>query len=169
MAGIGPPPKRPGTRQRRNKTVGGALLTTDGPSIPAPPLPDRDCVLCFGSGENEKGKDCPRCEASGVEPWHPLVLERWRAAWASPMAKEWIDSDKHGLFVLADLWDLYWKGDKDRASEIRLQEQRFGLSSLDRRRLQWEIDRVEQPKRPPAAPRGKRPAGDPRRFLRAVK
>jgi hypothetical protein len=154
-------------RQRRNKTVAGAVLPAAGSQKPAPKLPDRECP-CAQMG---KTAECDHCEQTGVQPWHPLVLERWAAVWASPMAVEFLDADVHGLFVLADLWDLYWRGDKDRAAEIRLQEQRFGLSSLDRRRLQWEVERVEQAQKrrpiPPVAQ--KRPMKDPRAFLKAVK
>lgn len=166
----GPPPKPSHLRQRRNKQHGSALLPAEGPSRPAPALPPRMCTGCDGTG-NLNSKACPYCE-KGVMPWHPLVLERWAAVWSSPMANEYLDADIHGLYVLADLWDLYWKGDKDLAAEIRLQEQRFGLSSLDRRRLQWEVERAEQAqrRRPPsaAAPR-KLPTKDPRAFLKAVK
>jgi hypothetical protein len=162
-------------RQRRNKGAQGTTLSAEGPKRPAPPLPDRQCPGCDGTGVVPKTKDdaCLHCEGTGILPWHPLVLERWAAVWASPMASEYLDADVHGLFVLADLWDMYWKGDRDRAAEIRLQEQRFGLSSLDRRRLQWEVGRAEEAqRRRPGAPASKTaPIGrkDPRHFLKAVK
>ena len=151
------------------------MLPAAGSAKAAPALPDRECGWCEGTGmvvEASVSGACSRCEGAGILPWHPLVLERWAAVWASPMACEFLDADVHGLFVLADLWDLYWRGDKDRAAEIRLQEQRFGLSSLDRRRLQWEVEKVEQAqRRRPAAsvPLPKRPTKDPRAFLKAVK
>lgn len=169
MAGMGPPPKRGSLRQRRNKNPGAAMLPAAGSSRPAPALPDRACDGLAGKGC--PGVDCLSCEGTGIEPWHPLVLERWAIAWASPMAAEWLDADIHGLFIVADLWDDYWKGNRDRAAEIRLQEQRFGLSSLDRRRLQWEVERVTQAqKQRPAQPAGKaKRLGDPLRFLKAVK
>lgn len=163
MAGMGPPPKRPGTRQRRNRTVAGALLPAAGRSSPAPPLPDRPCPC-------DEMEECAACGGSGVLPWLSIVVDQWETAWASPMAVEWLRSDVHGLFIVADLWDQYWRGDKDKAGEIRLQEQRFGLSSLDRRRLQWEIEKVEQAqKRRPATAKPKGRAADPLRFLRAIK
>lgn len=176
MAGMGPPPKPAGLRQRRNKGTAGAMLPAEGSKKPAPPLPDRECPGCDGTGVRAKTeKDpCIHCDATGILPWHPLVVERWAAVWASPMATEFLDADVHGLFVLADLWDMYWKGDRDRAAEIRLQEQRFGLSSLDRRRLQWEVERAEQAqRRRPALPTGKKAVPvsrkDPRQILRMVK
>lgn len=80
--------------------------------------------------------------------WHPQTLQWWADVWASPMAPEYDDSDRHGLFALAMLVDDFWVADKPsvRASlsaEIRLQRQCFGLTPIDRRRLQWEIDRGE--------------------------
>jgi hypothetical protein len=61
------------------------------------------------------------------------------------MAPEFTESDVHGLLVLAVLVDEFWVDpSKELAAEIRLQRQCFGLSPLDRRRLQWEIERSEQ-------------------------
>ncbi len=82
---------------------------------------------------------------------HPLTVAFWREITESPMANEWDRSDLHGLILLADLYNTYWNCPPEKmatkaqlAAEIRLQEQRFGLSPLDRRRLQWEIERSEQ-------------------------
>ncbi len=48
----------------------------------------------------------------------------------------------------ADLIDDYWGAEGTKktqlAAEIRLQCQRFGLSPIDRRRLQWEVARGEE-------------------------
>lgn len=86
------------------------------------------------------------------------------------MASEWLPSDLDGLVAVAALWDRYWwTHDMKILAEIRLQEARFGLSPLDRRRLQWEIKKVTQqpkPSRPVAAPSA--PADDPRRLLSIV-
>jgi len=166
----GPPPKPPGLRQRRNRPQAGAtVLPAAAPSKAAPKLPNRGCTACGGDGELE-GAACAYCEGSGVQPWHPLVVERWASIWSSPMASQFLGADVHGLYVLADLWDLYWRGDKSLTAEIRLQEQRFGLSSLDRRRLQWEVERpAAAPGRRAGAPLPKRLVKDPRSFLKAVK
>lgn len=82
-------------------------------------------------------------------PWHQLTTEWWADIWASPMAPEYDSSDVHGLYVLADLIDSYWYADTPRArgalaAEIRLQRQCFGLTPIDRRRLQWEIERTSE-------------------------
>src|SRR4051812_28103820 len=114
-------PKDPSTRARRNRTSTAAQLQRN-PKIKAPLLPER--------------------------AWHPMTRAWWRDVWASPMAPEYDASDKHGLFALAVLVDDFWTADtptsrRDLAGEIRLQTQRYGLSPIDRRRLQWEIERTE--------------------------
>lgn len=146
----GPAPKHPSTRARRNKTSTAATLRADA-SIVAPELPERD--------------------------WHPMTLAWWRDLWASPMAPEYDESDRHGLFKLAMLQDDFWSAEsakerKEAAAEIRLQEQRFGLSPIDRRRLQWEIERTEDAvakgSRRRASQGAQKSKGDPRATLRAV-
>lgn len=147
----GPAPKDPSTRARRNKTSSRATLRADA-AIVAPELPDIE--------------------------WHPMVLQWWRDLWASPMAPEYDDSDRHGLFELALLRNDFWNADtarerKDAAAEIRLQDQRFGLSPIDRRRLQWEIERTDEAqakgeRRRTAQTKSPQSKGDPRAVLRAV-
>ncbi len=149
----GPAPKHPSTRARRNKTSTNAVLTSDH-AIVAPELPD------FG--------------------WHPMTVAWWRDIWASPMAPEYDDSDRHGLFQLAMLVNDFWIAEtvrerRELAAEIRQQGQRFGLSPIDRRRLQWEIERTEEAQEKGTKRRAKTPAGkkssggaDPRSVLRAL-
>jgi hypothetical protein len=98
------------------------------------------------------------------------------------MAPEYDDSDKHGLIRLAILVDDYWTADNANlrvklSAEIRMQGQLYGITPLDRRRLQWEIDRGEAAeentrKRKTAAEKPREssePAADPRSLLQAVK
>jgi len=109
-----------------------------------------------------------------------MTLAWWHDVWRSPMAPEYDASDKHGLFLLAVLVDRFWeRPDKELAAEIRLQRQCFGLSPIDRRRLQWEIERTDEAQdrgrrrrtaaeeSEPASP-AKAAAADPRDVLRAV-
>lgn len=147
----GPAPKHPSVRARTNKTSTRATLSTVH-DVKAPPLPER--------------------------LWHEQTLLWWRDIWASPMAPEYDESDHHGLFALAVLVDDFWttldmKLRKDLAAEIRQQRQCFGLTPIDRRRLQWEIERVDEAqdrgeRRRAAAPRPSTPAADPRGVLHAV-
>lgn len=114
-----PTPKR--NPARRNKSVTRSTLTRDH-DIAMPDLPP----------------------AADIDGWHPLTSQWWVDIWASPMAPEFDKSDIHGLYILAALVDkFWWNPSKDTAAEIRLQRVGFGLTPIDRRRLQWEIERTE--------------------------
>ena len=41
--------------------------------------------------------------------WHIQTLAWWTSIWQSPMATEFLESDVHGLVMLAELWDAFWK------------------------------------------------------------
>jgi len=147
------PPKDPSVRQRRNKTSTASTLKAD-PEMVTPDLPERD--------------------------WNEMTVAWWSDVWSSPMAPEYDESDKHGLFALAMLVNDFWTastahGRKDLAAEIRQQSQRFGLSPIDRRRLQWTIEQVDEAqdkgarRRSKVTPEPKADGGtDPRATLRAV-
>ena len=153
----GPAPKDPSVRARRNKTTTAAVLKPTRGRRPKPPdLPDRP----------------------GELGWHPQTLEWWRDIWASPMAPEYDESDRHGLTLLAVLVNDFWFAESGRervalVAEIRQQSQRYGLSPIDRRRLQWEIERTDEAQqkgtRRRAATAKKATGGaDPRAVLRAI-
>ena len=142
--------KDPSVRARRNKASTAAKLTES-------PVAEKD-----------------RPELPAGRDWHPLTLSWWADLWASPMAGEYHESDRHGLFILAALVDAFWaEPSQSLAAEIRLQRQAFGLTPYDRRRLEWTIESAEESKdrgrqrrartAPPIA------AEDPRAVLRAVK
>jgi hypothetical protein len=61
------------------------------------------------------------------------------------MAAEYVRADEHGLYRLAVLINQYWQTPlmQGLAAEIRLEQQAYGLTPIDRRRLQWEIERAE--------------------------
>lgn len=147
-----PLPKHPSARARRNKVAGARQLQAVEDAL-VPELPDDADV-----------------------DWHPLTRSWWADIWASPMSPEYDHSDIHGLFVLAMLVNAFWtEPSQALAAEIRLQRQCFGLTPIDRRRLQWEIDRGDQAERetqkrrnesaPKAAPASKKKAADPRQML----
>lgn len=117
----GPPPKPSNQRRRRNVTPGARVLHADIVVSEPPPLPV-------------------------AYEWHGMTKAWWADIWASPMAPEYEASDVHGLFMLAVIVDQFWKDptNLDLAKEIRLQRQAFGLSPLDRRRLQWEVEKAEE-------------------------
>lgn len=146
----GPIPKDPKLRQRRNRTSTAAVLIggTAAGRLRAPKLPQRD-----------------------DQEWHPLTLAWWKDVWRSPMAPEFLQADVHGLYLLADLIDQYWREPSFKlAGEIRQQRQCFGLTPIDRRRLQWQVQQVEANERKVRgdAPSRQRVAGDPRALLHAV-
>ena len=138
----GPIPKSAITRQRRNKKSTAATLKAEGGELrEVPPMP---------------------------EEWHNMTKAWWEDVWRSPMADEFIEADKHGLYRLAVLVNEFWEHpSKDLHAEIRLGQQAFGLTPIDRRRLQWEVGRAESAsrKKPPAKPRA---GDDPRERLRLV-
>lgn len=77
--------------------------------------------------------------------WDNMTRRWWKDVWASPMAEEFLRADEHGLFRLAVLIDLFWTEPSQKlAAEIRLQQQAYGLSPLDRRRLQWQVVQTEE-------------------------
>lgn len=95
------------------------------------------------------------------------------------MASEWLESDKlGGLLEVAILRQDFWSattaaGRLAASKEIRLKEVAFGLSPIDRRRLQWTIDQGEQAEEHTEARRKRKAADrqvakDPRSVLKAV-
>jgi hypothetical protein len=125
----GPQPKPPGQKRRRNiESTARTLVAVPITALVTPKLP----------------------ELEGME-WHPATVAFWDDLWSSPMAPEYDSSDLHGLFMLADLVNAYWQTPSRQAitrskiaAEIRLQRQCFGLTPIDRRRLQWTIERVDE-------------------------
>lgn len=147
-----PIPKR--NPARRNRTSTRATLSA-GHTVRVPPLPP---------------------VPTPFDQWHPMAVSWWADVWASPMAPEYDESDIHGLYVLAALVNHFWyQPRQDLAAEIRLQRQCFGLTPIDRRRLQWEIERTDEAlekgtQRRAKATQAKAPtaAADPRSVLRSV-
>ena len=107
--------------------------------------------------------------------WPRLTRAWWRNVWRSPMASEYLDTDRDGLVRLAILVNAYYVAPGIKlAAEIRQQEARFGLSPVDRSRLQWEVQKGEEAqsrrKTHPVVVEGAGDAADdPRQLLRAVK
>ena len=98
------------------------------------------------SADDASRKRAPRLPKRGEneKPWHAMTRSWWRDCWHSPLAREYLRVDIHGLYRLAMLIDQFWYEPKATlAAEIRLQQQAFGQSPIDRRRLQWEVGRVE--------------------------
>lgn len=117
----GPIPKNRKLLQRRNKEGSAQIFIDKHPLKKMPELPKRR------------------------RKWRPETLAWWEDIWSSPMASEFIKVDIHGLYILADLIDCYWREhNATLATEIRLQRQCYGMTPIDRRRLQWNIERAEK-------------------------
>ncbi len=147
----GPMPKDPKLRQRTNKATTRATFVVNKPKRRRmPPLPDR-------------------LEGRG---WHNLTLAWWKDTWTSPLATEYITVDIHALYRLAALIDMFWTSPtKEIAAEITKEQQGFGQTPLDRRRLEWTVEQAEQAKeRRSKRVTAKAPitADDPRKFLQVV-
>jgi len=82
------------------------------------------------------------------------------------MASQFTDADVPALERLLALVDAFWREPKVKlAAEIRQTEAHFGLTPLDRMRLQWKIE----PEGPKRADVRLEPGEDPRSLLRSVK
>lgn len=124
----GPNPKPAGVRQRRNvsatrvelSVVDSAQVVTSVPSLP----------------EKKEGV------------WHPLTVAWWRDVWDSPMGRsELLAVDVYALIRLAIFVDRFWETPTTELSkEIRQLQQAFGLTPLDRRRLEWTVVQTEEAK-----------------------
>lgn len=165
MAGRGPAPKDPGTRQRGNSTSTKAKLSVVRPEdIEIPPMPNADEYIADPFGQKAQ--------------WNPAVVRWWNDIWSSPMSAEFSDSDIHGLY----LGCMYFHEQLNplakptaRASFATKFEQvvrNYGLNPMARRSLQWEIDRGDEAatrtdKRRQAQSQltPKVPASDPRKNL----
>lgn len=134
----GPLPTDLEVRARQNKAATRAELGEDDPQVKIPPMPKHYEEREF----RRKGAD--GIVKTGVEqvetPWHPMSIDWWNDIWPSPMAKQWHSSDIHGLYMLLYLMDSFYRSPnvKDH-SEIRLARMPYGLTPLDRRRLEWTL------------------------------
>ena len=139
----GPVPKKAELRQRRNKEVTARTLPADAAGRAAKTGRAKKAGKSAGA---IKMPELPKRRRK----WRPETIAWWKDLWESPMAVEFIESDLHQLYILADLIDQFWRlpgkevgKKKELANEIRLQRQCFGLTPIDRRRLQWEIEKGE--------------------------
>lgn len=139
-----PTPKPTAQRRRRNAIAGVAKLDKVGRKGPAP-KPKTTVELC------------------------PVAMDYWKTLWASPMALVYTDAD---VFPLSRMAVLVHERETERStagdSELRQLEDRFGVSPLARRRLNWEIDqagKAAEDAQPDPPSRPTRTKGDPRLSL----
>ena len=135
----GPPPKPAAQRRRRNRASAPVKLSAERAAQgKTPTLP-------------------------GAKRYAKTTRDWWATVWASPMATIWLEADVPALVRLATLIELVNQGEATAMvlAEIRQLEDRFGLSPLARRRLQWEVEQAGGAEAKPAA-------AQEGRWLRAV-
>jgi hypothetical protein len=133
----GPPPKNPGVRARKNKASTRAILAErEDEDVEIPELPPLTVEMT-----DDEGNVC-----TVERQWHPLTVLWWQAIWPSPMAAEWHSSDVFGLYALAMLYDKVYKtgGNAGAHAEMRLGRAPYGLTPIDRRRLEWTIESADK-------------------------
>ncbi len=98
----------------------------------------------------------------GAESFLESTRAWWAKVWSSPMAAVYLDADVPTIARLAGLIDRAVREEAGSRllGEIRALEDRFGLSPLARRRLQWEVEQAG------AAPTAS--TNDEERWLRVV-
>ncbi|WP_405883656.1 hypothetical protein OG747_36745 [Streptomyces sp. NBC_01384] len=123
MAGIGPAPKDPSQRRRRNADIAATtVLPAEGPQGSTPELP--------GNAYDAR-----------TMAWY----ETWRT---SPQATVFVATDWQRLHMLAELVQQYWEEPrKELLSEIRLNEAALGATAADRIRLRWTVAQAEEEQR----------------------
>ncbi|MGW6913721.1 phage terminase small subunit [Kitasatospora sp. NPDC054939] len=145
MAGVGPVPKDPSQRRRRNADpAAGAVLPAAGPDGPTPALP-------------------------GGHDYDSRTLE-WYETWrSSPQAATFLATDWQRLHMLAQLVEQYWtEPKKELLSEIRLNEAALGGTAADRARLRWTVAEPDGPAARKRAPSSRAATNRRNRVLRVV-
>ena len=83
--------------------------------------------------------------------WHPSTVLWWREVWESPVSDQYLGADCQELSKLILLEDDFHLATEPKErlaliAEIRLQRQCFGLTPIDRRRLQWTVEKARKPR-----------------------
>lgn len=129
MAGMGPPPKEPGKRVRRNAEPTVLRLV---PHVKAeqPRLKD-----FFETHFDKKTGKAVRRKFV----W-PQQTREWWAMWGeSPLSAEFTATDWSELLVTAKLHAEFWRGNTKVAPELRLRVGKFGATPEDRLRLRIQF------------------------------
>lgn len=172
MPGMGPPPKDPANRARRNATFAMTTLPSGGPTKRAPAWPllaDVAATARLGFAEEQAGrlrdewageKDSRKARALGkrletaevhvaearqlVEQQCGLETQLWRDLWKTPQAAQW-----HRLAWTREVAQyVRWKvkaelGSLDASKEARQLADRLGLTPLSMLRLRWTVSEDE--------------------------
>jgi hypothetical protein len=129
MAGLGPPPKDPSKRARRNKDPQAQTILRFE-QAEAPDLPD------FRINSGEDGL---------VEFVWPERTQEWWDTWrASPQAEHFSSTDWEFLLDTALIHAKVWSGDLSAAPELRLRVAKFGATMEDRARLRMQFAAADE-------------------------
>lgn len=128
MAGVGPAPKDPARRARRNRE------------------PQPQTILRF---ERAEAPDLPdfRIERDGdlIEFVWPERTREWWEMWkASPQAEHFSSTDWDFLLDTALIHARYWRGDLSLAAELRLRVAKHGATMEDRARLRMQFAQADE-------------------------
>lgn len=129
MGGVGPAPKDPSKRARRNKD----------------PLPSTD----LHTDGNRRGPELPDALPTD-ESWHIRTLAWWDTWRRSPQAQMFTETDWDFLIDTALMHHTMWsKGRWEFAAELRLRAAKFGATPEDRARLRMKVDgETDEPAKP---------------------
>ncbi len=146
MAGMGPAPKDPSRRARRNKD------------------PQPQTILRFEKAE------APELPSFAVEKdgdliewkWPSRTVEWWETWKSSPQAEHFSSTDWQFLLDTALIHARFWMGDLSAAAELRLRVAKHGATMEDRARLRMAFAEADErdAKRPPAQSAARERYGD---------
>jgi hypothetical protein len=165
VAGMGPPPKKPGTTRRRNATLPMTQLPAEGRKGRTPkwPLPgDQRATALIASLQQQHDELEERIQAGDFKPADiarlsrlalslaveiavkdeasALELQLWRELWRTPQAHAWERLRWNREVAQYVRWKARAEcGDLDSAKEARQLADRLGLNPLAMLRLRWEI------------------------------
>jgi hypothetical protein len=138
MAGMGPAPKDPSRRARKNKD------------------PHQQTILRF---EKAEAPELPSFEVEQdgalIEwAWPARTVDWWETWKASPQAEHFSSTDWQFLLDTALIHARFWMGDLSQAAELRLRVAKFGATMEDRARLRMQFAQADEAdgRRPESVP-----------------
>lgn len=121
MAGRGPAPKDPAQRRRRNVPVRNEVAES------------------VGSGWQHGERPAP---PDGLMPASVVAWNTWLGAW---FAAFWTPDDLPGLRQLVRLYDQVERGEFQRASELRIQMDTYGITPKGQQDRRWTKPKTDAP------------------------
>jgi hypothetical protein len=126
----GPAPKDPSQRRRRNRPARGEVLEATATSWQHGPVPGPPDGLL------------------------PASLDAWSIWFASWPASFWTAGDVPALRLLVRLYDQVERGEFQRAAEVRVLMDTYGITAKGQRARRWGPPRFSEPVHDPSEVRG---------------